>query len=464
MDVAALLEEYRHAQEEHARALAAAQRVRENLERAKAEYATARETEQQREREVAQATEVLTQELAALDVREETLRVAHSLVEFQANIGCYHCYLQVEGDRYASVSIDDLRVSVRFPRVVLQYKEIECWETEIEYNVDIAAATVAVHDDHVYLRLPVKDGDKPVTDPCSSFSRVTADELQPKSYGRLACRGCDHPLLTGSIDKALPLPSANWMEMMDFWGAGIGSFEHIPREGIFAQTGRVLVGEDHVLVHSSDVDAKAWQIVESKPILSTSQDEEDDDWVAIACSSCNSELGHRNREHETTLRLPKHRVSATVAEENDREHPDPPRNVFATYSSDSAVCAKLLLAAETDGIFRFRLTPSLMEDAPSSSLSVLRVQLLSWDTMLRATAANSTSFVRVLKVTYSTEDSTTQLTPELAACLPPSMQVQEIAVDGSVIDALYARLQATSELLPASQRAFNKMVVGYLYT
>ncbi|GLE02088.1 hypothetical protein PINS_up010926 [Pythium insidiosum] len=459
------MEEYRQAQEEHARALAEAQQVRENLERAKAEYASARATEQRREQDVAKATELLTQELSALDVSaQQTLRVTKDLVEFQANIGCYHCYLQIEGGQYASISSQDLRVSVQFPRVRLRYHDSVCWETEIEYNIDITTVSVAVQDDHIHVRLPVKDGDKPVTDPCSSFSRVTAAELKPENYKRMACRDCGHAVLSGSIEKALPLPSANWMEMMDFWGAGIGSFEHIPREGIFAQRSRVLVGEDHVLIHCSDVDANAWQTVESKMLGSSSsttvqdEDDESDDWVKIACSSCNGELGLRSRESETTLRLLKHRITVSDTKDDDNETPC---NIFSAYSSDSAVCAKLLLAAETDGIFRFRLTPFASATTTTPSLSVLRLQLLSWDTMLRLTSAAS-SFVRVLKVTFSTEDSGTQLAPELASCLPPSMRVREISVDGSVLDELHARLEATSQLLPASQRSFNKMCVGYL--
>ncbi|KAL3658387.1 hypothetical protein V7S43_016767 [Phytophthora oleae] len=481
----ALLEELRAAQEEHTSAFAAANQVRDTLNHARKEYEDARAVEKASEDELSKTAEALAVGLQSLDVGGETAElelvtpeIADSLVEYHANIGCYQCYLFLDsedgGKKKAMFDVVKLAIRVEFPRVELIYKrqmggedaeDIQVvWWTEIERNVDALQGTVEDKEDHWYLRLPIKPSDKQPLGGFSSFTQVSPDELRPESYGSVCCRGCNALLLGEEgpkIEKVLPLPSTNWMDMFDFWGAGIGAFEHIPRDDIHAQQRRVLVGESYVLLHASDFVKEATVADHEDEV-----EKEEREWVPLNCAACSNRVGLCSVEQPDTVRLHKHLISAhcNLEEGNRTEQEHEEENVFAKYTIDSILSAKLLEMADSDGKFRFILTSSSNhhEDDLSSGLrptvgdepsTELQLQLLSWETMIKLQGENK--FRRVLKVLYGPQ----QPMPAIPGLLPS----QVVSLPPAMCSAIAQRLELSSRLLPVSLRTFNRMNMGYLF-
>ncbi|KAE9304987.1 hypothetical protein PF008_g21836 [Phytophthora fragariae] len=491
-----LLAELRAAEEEHARALEAANQVRDTLDRVRKEYEDARPAETAREDELASAAESLARSLQTLDVNSTTSdvqspapRIVDSLVEYHANIGCYQCYLFLDSHRDDDKSEDtaqtfdvaQLGVRVQFPRVELSYRPSSSgedvgvvWSTEIERNVDVSQCVVEQKEDHWYLRLPIRPSDKQPLGGFSSFTQVSPAELRPQSYGSVCCRGCSALLLGGegsaAVEKVLPLPSANWMDMFDFWGAGIGAFEHIPRDDIHAQRRRVLVGESYVLVHGSDLvgEATVADHEDEAAVAPGDNAKEEREWRPLACAVCLKRVGLCSVEQPDTVRLHKHLVIAHEVASDGLEED----NVFDQYTIDSILSAKLLEMADSDGKFRFVLTSSSDKHdhdlacgkeggihpppAPATSTDTqpteLQLQLLSWETMIKQDASK---FRRVLKVLYGPR----QPMPSIPGLLPS----HEVALPPAMCLAISQRLQTSSALLPSSLRAFNRMNVGYLF-
>ncbi|KAL4111404.1 hypothetical protein PRIC1_003084 [Phytophthora ramorum] len=491
-----LLAELHAAEEEHARALAAANQVRDTLDRTRKEYEDARTAEKAGEDELAKAAEALALGLQSLDVaaKEDAPYpiIADSLVEYHANIGCYQCYLFLDShkdgekleDATSELDVKKLSVRVEFPRVELTYRVSDSakdativWCTEIERNVDVSQCVVEEKGDHWYLRLPIWPSDKQPLGGFSSFTQVSPVELRPESYVSVSCRGCNELLLGGEeiagIEKVLPLPSANWMDMFDFWGAGIGAFEHIPRDDIHAQRRRVLVGESYVLLHASALIAGATvsDHGDKAAVAPGDNAKEEREWVPLVCTACSERVGLCSVEQPDTVRLHKHLISAhscftakTDAEGNCSKQ-ELEEDVFGKYTIDSILSAKLLEMADSDGIFRFILTssggkhdhdlhcgaaPASPADAPSTEL---QLQLLSWETMIKRKDSNK--FSRVLKVLYAPR----QPMPAIPGLLPS----QEVTLPPAMCLAIAQRLESSSTLLPSSLRAFNRMHVGYLF-
>ncbi|KAG6951635.1 hypothetical protein JG688_00013648 [Phytophthora aleatoria] len=457
----ALLKELRAAQEEHECALAAANQVRNTLDHARAEYEEARAAEKASEDELAKAAESLARGLQNLEVDGDTRGlqaaappIVGSMVEYHANIGCYQCYLFLDrhkqlGKEEETFDVAKLHVHVEFPRVKLTYKsqsggerckgDVEVvWWTEIERNVDVSLCSLEDKEDHWYLRLPIRPSDKQPLGGFSSFTQVSSTELQPDSYASVCCRGCNAQLLGGTctrIEKVLPLPSANWMDMFDFWGAGIGAFEHIPRDDIQAQKRRVLVGESYVLLHASDFVAEATMVDREDAAVAPGDDaKEEREWVPLTCAACSERVGLSNVEQPDTIRLHKHLINARRHLKSATEEEE---NVFANYTIDSILSAKLLEMADADGKFRFVLTSS--GD--------------NWETMIKQ--QDATKFRRVLKVLYGPR----QPMPAIPGLLPS----HEVSLPPAMYSAITQRLETSSTLLPSSMRAFNRMNVGYLF-
>ncbi|CAI5700349.1 unnamed protein product [Peronospora effusa] len=491
-----LLEELRAAEEEQERALAASKQSHDTLNHTKKDFLDLITCDKVSEGELVQG---MTHSLQRLDVNEQnsvtTVNmsplvpiIVDSLVEYHANIGCYQCYLFVDShnrDGYKQMEIFDvaqLCVRVEFPYVELMYRSSKdtesvkvLWRTEIERNVDVTQCSVEDKEDHWYLRLPIQSSDKQPLGGFSSFTQVSSIELRPQSYASVCCRGCSAQLLDGKgyvkIEKVLPLPSANWMDMFDFWGAGIGAFEHIPRDDIHAQLHRVLVGESYVLLHAYDLVPKAVAIdCEDETAVALGDDEKEErEWVPLSCVTCSKLVGLRSVEQPETVRLHKHRINAyqlleADAKDNHVEEDQKRENIFGKYTIDSILGAKLLEMADSDGIFRFVLTSSgdqrdynlscgRQGSTADTSSTGLQLQLLSWETMIKQ--QDTKRFCRVLKVLYSPR----QPTPAIPGLLP----WHEVSLPPTMCLALSKRLQASSKLLPSSLRNFNRMSVGYLF-
>lgn len=311
----------------------------------------------------------------------------------------------------------------------------------------------------------MKEGDKDITgDGFSSFSQITSQELDKSHYSRIVCRACDNVLAQANaeipIERVLPLPSANWIDMFDFWGAGLGAFEHLPREDIFAQAARVYVGEAHILLHESNTAAKA---LESVPAASASAIGQQDDghvseeeysksvWQPLQCSKCAAALGLRHRENPQTIRLYKHLLASRQSTAGGAENEETV-DIFARYTIDSVVCAKLLEFADSDGVFRFTLrTPEH---------AALQLQLFSWETLVKDNRSRH-EFRRVLKVLYAPAQAQAQQSG--SSSLPFAAPAQDLVFAPTICEAIASRLKESSTLLPVSLRRFNTMDVGYLY-
>lgn len=190
--------------------------------------------------------------------------------------------------------------------------------------------------------------------------------------------------------------------------------------------------------------------------------------MPLACAACSERVGLCSVEQPDTVRLHKHLVIAyrRVVDGLKEE-----QNIFGKYTIDSILSAKLLEMADSDGIFRFVLTSSSdrhdhalacgKEDshpppapaAASTETTELQLQLLSWETMIKQKEASK--FRRVLKVLYGPR----QPTPAIPGLLPS----HEVSLPPAMCLAISQRLASSSELLPPSLRAFNRMNVGYLF-
>ncbi|KAF1776952.1 Ubiquitin-conjugating enzyme E2-binding protein [Phytophthora cactorum] len=430
----ALLKELRAAQEEHECALAAAN-----------QYEEARAAEKASEDELAKAAESLARGLQNLEGTTGCgASNSGSMVEYHANIGCYQCYLFLDrhkqlGKEEETFDVAKLHVHVEFPRVELAYKsqsggerckgDVEVvWWTEIERNVDVSLCSLEDKEDHWYLRLPIRPSDK---QPLGGSPR--SHKCLALSYNRIATLTRRYMYQDREV---LPLPSANWMDMFDFWGAGIGAFEHIPRDDIQAQKRRVLIGESYVLLHASDFVAEATMVDREDAAVAPGDDaKEEREWVPLTCAACSERVGLSNVEQPDTIRLHKHLINARRHLKSATEEEE---NVFANYTIDSILSAKLLEMADADGKFRFVLT--------SSGDKYLETMIKQQD---------ATKFRRVLKVLYGPRQP--------MPAIPGLLSSHEVSLPPAMYSAITQRLETSSTLLPSSMRAFNRMNVGYLF-
>lgn len=314
------------------------------------------------------------------------------------------------------------------------------------------------------LRLPVQVNDKEPLGGVSSFSQVEANELEAANYGCIVCRSCDESLLRGTdiVTKVLPLPSANWMDMFDFWGAGIGAFEHIPREGIIAGASRVYVGESHLLLHEQDFAPGAIE----NAVAEENEEQAESDWQPVCCAKCKIMLGSRLKDAVETIRLDKHLIGSTATPRDEDQQL--PEDIFARYTIDSVVVAKLLELADADGIFRYRLhavAPTRSEIKAEAAVPDVLLQLLSWETKIQ-NSQSQPGFQRVLKVLFSTQapsEKAENPSSQAPLMLMPLMRDHEVVFPRDVIEAVTDRLCKSNSLLPHSQQQFNNMNFGYLF-
>lgn len=491
----ALVAEYLAAQAERERALAAVEQAHHALEDARGEYAVVQSSQADSEQQMQRAAEQLSAGLSALHVDEQKLVVDDFLVEYHANVGCYNCYLVVRppGEGVADVEVEMLSVRVEFPvvelvqRVPLSSKDDEelvvVWQTTIDRDVEVDQCSVDRKLDHIYVRLPLKESAKQPLGGLSSFSRVAPEELEPASYASARCRSCESQLLQPQdaaahrFDKVLPLPSTNWMEMFDFWGSGIGAFEHIPRDGILAHRRRIFVGEADIMMHREDLSPSAITCVPVfKAVSGTSQEGEEDtqeeQWQTVFCGKCRAVIGLASAENPDTIRFHKHMIAASSLQAS--ASPD----IFSRYTIDSILSAKLLELADSDGIFRYRLAPlrdSASFMAPPSVFGPIppppppyQLQLLSWETMVQD--QHSPAFRRVLKVLFAPVTDENEASGSKKADhhhhdhshLPP-LPMHEVALSPETLRIIVKRLDKSSRMLPPSLQTFTEKRVGYLF-
>ncbi|OQR91082.1 hypothetical protein ACHHYP_04977 [Achlya hypogyna] len=341
----------------------------------------------------------------------KVLHAPEYVIEFQANIGCYQCYIHLD---LTTGATPVLVTSPTTRQVQLRVDNTVVFKAKLAYAVDAKYSSIRIQKDHVHLRLPLtaaaKEDRKAAMTAGMAARTLSRAEIDVKNYAELQCRCCCHAISDPArpFDKVLPLPSSNWMEMVDFWGAAEGAFEHIPKDGIHAAPNRVYVGPADVLVHASNLRAGVAQ-------------------ATVLCPGCNSVVG--SQEHPSIgVVLQKHLVQTKET------------NIFADYTVDNVVVSKLLEVIESEGLFRFEL----VADGGRRIL----LQVLSWDATLQSSAWGQPQ--NVVKVHFS----------DVPVDGPPSL---ELAFPPQVLEEVLERLKTSAELLPASLTGLSNLTLGFLF-
>jgi hypothetical protein len=442
-----LAEEFRLAREERDRALAHVQQMREQLECAKKEYVEVRAEEIRGERQIKEAADKLTHGLQQISLSSAC--PDKYLVEYHANIGCYNCYLFIEN--ISDFKEEDLKLDLQFPQLLLRKNDEIYWEIKVEKAIDLDASSIILKEDHVYLRLPFHKNDQLPSNNIGmqSFNSIHAEEVKVENFNSIVCRFCDTELRNGDtqISKVLPLPSANWMDMLEFWGAGNGGFDHIPRGEIVAQCGRIYVGASYIMVHSKDLKENG---IEVSKIEKCQYGDRLDAWVKVECKRCTSKLGCLH-DNTSTYKLYKHAISVESKDKN--EESIQAVNIFGEYDVDNIFTSEILDCIEADGVFRYNLECD--DKSPETLFVPLQLQVLSWETLIKT--SDRPSFRRVIKTLFRSEEVNVNKEDNHA-----KQQARQILFDEEICMEISAHLKTSTDLLPLSLRKFNNMNVGYL--
>nr|CCA17758.1 conserved hypothetical protein [Albugo laibachii Nc14] len=345
------------------------------------------------------------------------LEITDCMIEYHGNIGCYNCYLTA-----SSATMSYLHTFASQLCVEIEEKTATLTLCDAKWSVVVPQALqkqceVQIESDHIYLRLSLQKRESREQIGVSTLSRTTMRELDVENYNNIQCRLCRSNIKNPDtkFDRICPLPSDNWLEMQEFWGAGEGAFQHLSRDSITAMKSRVFIADTHILLHTTDV----------KTDSTTSTDNE------IMCGQCGVLLG---RGMEDTVLLYKFAISSDC------------NNIFDSYQVDSMVCVRILETIETEGLFQFRLCT--MESALCFTL-----QVLSWE--VRLFSSDTERFDQVLKILYDPECS--RIDKNLSYD-----KAVDIIVPHSSYQQISARLEASTLRVPSSVR---KLVghIGYLY-
>ncbi|EQC41654.1 hypothetical protein SDRG_01612 [Saprolegnia diclina VS20] len=410
LSASALLQEMEDAKRAVAAAREQCELARSVVEDARADYAQANEARQAYGHDVDALSSQLDATLA------KVLHAPEFVIEFQANIGCYQCYVHIalEG------ATPTLVTNASKHGIQLRVQDTTIFKATLAYAVDPKYSSVRVQKDHVHLRLPLtsaaKEDRKTAMTAGMAARTLSRAELDVRNYTELQCRCCGQVIsnVDRPFNKVLPLPSSNWMEMVDFWGAAEGAFEHIPKDGIHAALDRVYVGQSDLLVHPENVHAEMERHMAS-----------------VRCMRCHTVLGSQD-DPSIGITLQKYLLQA-----ND---------IFDAYSSDSVIVTKLLEVIESEGFFRFDLVPS-DADAPNVPLAL---QVLSWDATIQTSDRSAAQ--NVVKVLFTT-------TPVADDRLP----TKELAFPSDLLETVTTRLATSAELLPASLTGLNNLTLGFLF-
>ncbi|ETW03617.1 hypothetical protein H310_05020 [Aphanomyces invadans] len=349
-------------------------------------------------------------------------------IEFQANIGCYQCYVHIDMTNSTTVPFVQLDPSSKKFQL-LTSSQHKLLDVALDHAVDATSSIVRVQKDHVHIRIPLtaaaKESRKSSMTVGLTSRSIPHAELEVQNYSQLLCRSCNANLKKeGPLwVKALPLPSSNWMEMADFWGAAEGAFEHIPRDGIEAAAGRIYVASADLLLHASNIN------LDSVQVAKTSSND-----AQISCANCTTAIG--TIQNNMNVRLFKHCI-------------DTRDGIFASYSCDAVLVSQMLEVIESDGIFRFDIVDE-------SDRRRLFVQVLSWDATIQTSELSHPH--KVLKVLFSVpgaDSSTEGNGPEL-----PS---RELRASTALLDEVVHRLNKSASFLPSTIAGISKGSIGFLF-
>ncbi|OQR81704.1 hypothetical protein THRCLA_11488, partial [Thraustotheca clavata] len=404
--VAAAVNELEQAKADVAAALQQYESAHNVLKKVRDEYTTAEEERMQRSAEVDKLSQKLDATLSSV------LNAPEYVIEFQANIGCYQCYVHIDIANETPVLVTIGK------QVQLRVKNQTIFKVKFLHEIDAKYSTIRVQKDHIHLRLPLTGAAKEQRQTAMTAGMaariLSKEELEIGSYHTICCKCCEQVLSNDDChwEKVLPLPSANWMEMVDFWGAAEGAFEYIPKDGIDAAVNRIYVGQSTLLVHKMNL----------RFDLDLTKTE-------VRCPKCTTVVGGQ----EATIQgitLEKYLIKVG--------------DIFADYTVDSVIVTKLLEVIESDGLFRFNLVAS---DEPPIQIYL---QVLSWDATIQSSA--TTKPQNVVKVLFTKEAQTMD-----------SIPLKELVFPSDILQDVHTRLTESSQLLPASLTGLNNLTIGFLF-
>ncbi|KAG9409397.1 hypothetical protein AC1031_019652 [Aphanomyces cochlioides] len=415
-DAAALLKEIQDAQREVDEARKQFALAQEAVEKARNDHAIAEKSKQQFAAEVDSLAAKLDKTLA------QTVLSPEFIVELQANIGCYQCYVHV--DLTDGTKTPTLHFDAATKEIQMKTHSGQClFEARLEHAVDIDSSTVRAQKEYIHARIPLTaaaKSNRQASMTAGIAARVVSpSELNVENYSGLQCRECQ-TLLTGDSnhwERALPLPSSNWLEMVDFWGAAEGAFEYIPRNGIHAAPGRIYVGSADILLHTSNMHMER---------LTAPKQHADGDACVLACSRCASTMGSR---HGDDVRLFKHCIETSS-------------KAFAGYTCDAVLVAQILEVIESDGFFRF--------EVEAEAGRRLLLQVLSWDATIQTSEFPARQ--KVLKVMFGEPRES-----------DPALPSRQLRCPAEWIETIYERLEHSSTLLPSAIGGASHLKMGFLF-
>jgi hypothetical protein len=329
------------------------------------------------------------------------------VVEDLSNLSCYNLRLRFPPD--AVVSCGSLLVQLKHrPSGPLNDEEFTilavAWgddtPVEIEFPGHVTEATTQPMDDSlstddIMIRLSYRPESK---NSSLDATTVMSKRMPTAAATTLACRSCNHPLISSDVDKesdddnassnrsatirsVMPLPSSRWDDMMDYLtcypGEASVTFNSAVLEG---QRGRMLEDETTLLAHANDVNACVMHSLPGYGQMNDGSSRTDalastldgdasfrgdrpwKDSVAgstVTCPCCATILGAS--PSPTTIRFLKHRLSVTYG---STRQPLVNVSVFLAH--------EMIRYAENKAIFVFRVQQS-------SSHKCLVLRLISWD-------------------------------------------------------------------------------------
>jgi hypothetical protein len=149
---ALLLKEIEEAQREVAEARHQFSLAQENLTKARQDHAKAEANKQRHASDVDKLAVRLDNALAV------AVHAPEYIVEFQANIGCYQCYIHIDVTKVDAKPV--LAVNTKSHEVELRLEERCLFQVTLQHEIEGKDSHIRIQKDHIHIRLPLTDAAK----------------------------------------------------------------------------------------------------------------------------------------------------------------------------------------------------------------------------------------------------------------------------------------------------------------
>jgi len=273
----------------------------------------------------------------------------------------------------------------------------------------------------------------------------------------LRCRLCLHPFSENKIHKVQRLPGEHWEEMMDtFWVCACTkpALSHspvLPKGSITAISGRLLIGETYVLLHSEDVTNGAiiYSVNEEKLDTTLSKKRI---WNQVYCDRCKMHLGmvEYNQKGLDNFKLWKHRITNSVL---------PSNNSFKFNTLETTFTSLIISTMKVHQCYRFFIR------SYTDNQIIIQLLVTNWDLLLITNSdIESTSLLRpAIKIVFN---DCTKMTPQIESMVNKwnDDRVENLLFYIEDCIAILELLYERNEQEPPSRRLWiNQMKTSYLY-